>query len=324
MQRSFRLFTALLLAPLAALHAATPSSEEHSIAKQWALSQVFPDSAETPFSFVVGGESASKVMRDWKRMDTARDLDAQRRERTRRWTDERSGLQVRLVATEYAGHPVVEWTVWLKNTGTVDTAIIKGIQGLDMTFDRDNTGEFVLHGVRGDSCLPESFRPYALKLGPDAVKRCSPPVAGDKVSGKSSDGPDGWPYWNLQRPGGRVILAVGWPGQWEATFTRDHERGLRVRAGQQLTHLVLKPGEEIRTPSITLLFWQGEDVVRAQNLWRSWYLVTSLGATGNLVRCHPHSETIAVASSPACFMGGTNWTVPSGMNYFSPHRVTSA
>lgn len=272
MKPTLSLLTAVLLAPLAALQAATPSSQEHSIAKQWALSQVFPDSAKTPFSFVIGGEPASEVLRDWKRTDTARDLDAQRRERTRTWTDGRSGLQVRLVATEYAGHPVVEWTVWLKNTGTVDTAIIEGIQGLDQTFDRDNTGEFVLHGVRGDSCLPESFRPYALKLGPDAVKRCSPPVAGDKVSGKSSDGPDGWPYWNLQRPGGGVILAVGWPGQWEATFTRDPDRGLRVKAGQQLTHLVLKPGEEIRTPSTTLLFWQGEDVVRAQNLWRSWYV----------------------------------------------------
>lgn len=37
-------------------------------------------------------------------------------------------------------------------------------------------------------------------------------------------------------------------------------------AGQQLVHLYLKPGEEIRTPLIALLFWQGTDVVRAQNL----------------------------------------------------------
>jgi alpha-galactosidase len=77
-----------------------------------------------------------------------------------------------------------------------------------------------------------------------------------------------------------VILAVGWPGQWEATFTRDPDRGLRVKAGQQLTHLVLKPGEEIRTPSTTLLFWQGDDVVRAQNLWRSWYVAHVLPRIG--------------------------------------------
>lgn len=339
MKPNLTLITALLLAPLAALHAATPSSQEHSIAKQWALSQVFPDSAETPFSFVIGGEPASKAMRDWKRMDTARDLDAQRRERTRTWTDGRSGLQVRLVATEYAGHPVVEWTVWLKNTGTVDTASIEGIQGLDKTFDRDDTGEFVLHGVRGDSCLPESFRPYALKLGPDAVKRCSPPVAGDKVSGKSSDGPDGWPYWNLQRPGGGIILAVGWPGQWEATFTREPERGLRVKAGQQLTHLVLKPGEEIRTPSITLLFWQGEDVVRAQNLWRSWYVAHVLPRIGG--RPQPPTTQIQVDGSLAnwprvqafidagikpdiCWRdagGGNTWYPSAGGPFTEPKKI---
>jgi alpha-galactosidase len=77
-----------------------------------------------------------------------------------------------------------------------------------------------------------------------------------------------------------LILAVGWPGQWEAKFERYEDGSLRLRAGQQLTHLVLKPGEEIRTPSTTLLFWQGDDPVRAQNLWRSWYLAHVLPRIG--------------------------------------------
>ena len=299
------ILAALLLAPLAALRAATPTSQENSSAKQWARSHVFPDNSEMPFSFVIGGKPASEVMRDCKSTDAERDLDAQRRECTRTWIDAATGLQVRLVATEYAGFPVVEWTVWLKNTGKADTAILENIKGLDFAFERENTDEFVLHGVRGDSCLPESFRPYALKLGPDVVKHYSPPVAGDKVSGKSSDGPDGWPYWNLQQPGGGVILAVGWPGQWEATFARDHERGLRVKAGQQHTHLVLKPGEEIRTPSITLLFWQGDDVVRAQNLWRSWYLAHVL----------PRIEGAPQPPSRAIWVDGTLASWPSVQAY---------
>jgi alpha-galactosidase len=273
-----------------ALHAAAPTSEENAAAAQWAQSHVFAEQAELPFSFVLGGKPASEMLSDWQQTSATRELDAQRRERTRLWKNEKSGMEVRLVATEYAGFPVVEWTVWLKNTGPADTPVIEHIQGLDVAFERDHTGEFVLHGLRGDSCLAESFRPQALTLGPDAAKRCSPPVVGDKVSGKSSDGPDGWPYWNLQRPGGGVILAVGWPGQWEATFARDHERGLRVTAGQQLTHLVLKPGEEIRTPSITLLFWQGDDVVRAQNLWRSWYLAHVLPHIGG----HPQPPTTQI------------------------------
>ena len=279
-KHTLTLLTALLFGPLPASHAATPTSWENNSAMQWAQGNLFPEQMKEPFSFVLGGQSSGKLLRDWKRTDSARELDAQRRELTRTWMDAATGLQVRLVAKKYADFPVVEWTVWLKNTSGANTPLVENIQGLDTRFEREAEGEFVLHGVRGDSCLPESFRPYALKLGPDAVKRCSPPVAGDKVSGKSSDGPDGWPYWNLQRPGGGIILAVGWPGQWETTFTRDHERGLRVKAGQQLTHLVLKPGEEIRTPSITLLFWQGDDVVRAQNLWRSWYLAHVLPRIG--------------------------------------------
>jgi alpha-galactosidase len=73
-------------------------------------------------------------------------------------------------------------------------------------------------------------------------------------------------------PGGGIILAIGWPGQWASSFIRDGSAGLRIKAGQQLTHLYLKPGEEIRTPLIAMVFWQGTDVVRAQNLWRHWYI----------------------------------------------------
>ena len=66
-----------------------------------------------------------------------------------------------------------------------------------------------------------------------------------------------------------------------------------MKAGQQLTHLVLKPGEEIRTPSITLLFWLGDDVVRAQNLWRSWYVAHVLPRIGG----KPQSPTTQIQVS---------------------------
>jgi alpha-galactosidase len=105
-------------------------------------------------------------------------------------------------------------------------------------------------------------------LGSGFVKTFSPPP----ISGKSSDGPDGWPYFNLQMPGGGIIMAIGWPGQWACSFTRVGPTGLNVRAGQQLTRMYLKPGEEVRTPLTALLFWRGDDVNRSQNLWRRWYV----------------------------------------------------
>jgi alpha-galactosidase len=85
-----------------------------------------------------------------------------------------------------------------------------------------------------------------------------------------------WPYFNLDWGGEGMIVAVGWPGQWAASFTRDEATHLDVRAGQELTHFTLHPGEEVRTPLIALLFWKGGDWIRAQNIWRRWMLAHNL------------------------------------------------
>ena len=295
-------FTVLLTSLFAlTLHAEQPTAQETSTAKHWAQTELFPDGLKQPFSFVLGGKSSDKLLRDWKRTDAVRDLDAQRRERSRTWTDDTSGLQVRLIATEYAGFPVVEWTVWLKNTGTAGTSIIEGLQGLDWNLPSKLDQKLRLHGIRGDTCTAESFKPWTRELKTSAREVFSPPAKGGYASGKSSDGPDGWPYWNLQTPNGGMILAVGWPGQWEAKFERSEDGSLHLRAGQQLTHLVLKPGEEIRTPSTTLLFWQGDDLVRAQNLWRSWYLAHVLPRIGGVPQ--PPTTQIQVGGSLATWPG---------------------
>ncbi|HUT90179.1 MAG TPA: alpha-galactosidase [Thermoguttaceae bacterium] len=277
-KRTLALLTALLLAPMnfgGSASAATPTPGENATAKKWMQTALLADKAGKPFRLVYDGTSSSGLLDEWTLSRDTRALNAQRREHTLTWTDRTTGLQVCCIAVEYSDFPVAEWTVYLKNTGKENTPILENIQGLDTRFERTADGEFV-HGNRGDSCVAGSYRPFTHKLGPDVEKRLSPPVAGELVSGKSSDGPNGWPYFNLQKPGGGVIVAVGWQGQWAASFARDHDRAVCIMAGQQLTHLYLKPGEEIRTPLIALLFWQGPDVVRAQNLWRSWYLAHNL------------------------------------------------
>lgn len=69
---------------------------------------MFSGTVNPPFTFVLGGKSSDDLLRYWKRTDTARKPDAERLERTLSWTDEESGLQVRLIGTEYAEFPVVE------------------------------------------------------------------------------------------------------------------------------------------------------------------------------------------------------------------------
>ena len=244
-----------------------------------------------PFSFTYDGQPSAKWLAEWPVTQESKRLDEARTQHVVQWTDPKTGLEVRCVAVDYADYPAVEWTVYFKNTGTTNTPIIENIQGLDARLERGEGGEFVLHGIKGDFMSAMSYEPYHLSLPAGSTANFSPrgPIWGGSGpiydpggaldlpgTGKPCDGPAGWPYFNLQTPGGGTIIAVGWPGQWAASFSRDTGTGLTVRAGQELTHLSLKPGEEIRTPLIALLFWQGGDVVEAQNLWRRWYRAHNL------------------------------------------------
>ena len=247
--------------------------------------------ADLPFSFTYDGQPSAECLAEWPVKAESKRLDDARTQHVLRWTDPETGLAVRCIAVDYADYPAAEWTVWFKNTGTNNTPIVENIQGLDARFGAGAKGEFVLHGIKGDFQSAESYEPYRLVLSSGATANFGPrgPIfassgplyglggsLGMPGTGKSCDGPEGWPYFNLQTTGGGTIIAVGWPGQWAASFTRDADTGVTVRAGQEITRLYLKPGEEIRTPLMALLFWQGEDVVEAQNLWRRWYRAHNL------------------------------------------------
>jgi len=228
-----------------------------------------------PFSFQYGGQASSGFLKTWEKTTVTNILDQGKNQSTYRWTDPETGLEVRCVSVEYSDFPVVEWTVYFRNTGTGNTPILKNIQGLDVQFEKKADGEFVLHGNKGDWCAAESYEPFQKTLDLNSSTSFAP------SGGRPTNGPGGWPYSNLQMPGGGVILAIGWPGQWASSFVRDGNNGLHIVAGQELTSLYLKPGEEIRTPLIALQFWQGTDVMRAQNLWRRWMTEHNLPRTAD-------------------------------------------
>jgi alpha-galactosidase len=236
----------------------------------WFKEHLADGKSDLPFSFTYDGQPSAKLLTEWPAKVENQRLDEHRTRRTITWTDPKTGLDVRCVAVDYADYPALEWTVWFRNTDKGDTPILKDIQGLDATFTRSAQGEFVLHGNKGDWNVAEGFEPYRRTLAPGSARRFAP------NGGRPTNGPNGWPYYNVQWTGGGVMLAIGWPSQWIASFSRDEHTALRITAGQELTHLSLKPGEEIRSPLIALLFWQGDDVVPAQNLWRRWFMTHNI------------------------------------------------
>jgi alpha-galactosidase len=226
-----------------------------------------------PFSFVLDGKPSRDVLATWERTTERADLPRQRTRHTLTWTDPRTGLQIRCVVVTYADYPAVEWTAYFKNTGAHDTPLLERIQAIDSRWEREPGGEFVLKYQKGDTCAPDLYQPLEQTLTPNTHLQFAP------QGGRGTN--FAFPYYNLVLPDGGLFVVIGWPGQWASSFTRDADRGLQVVAGQELTHLMLRPGEEIRTPLVVLMFWEGKDVACAQNLWRRWMITHNLPRTAD-------------------------------------------
>jgi alpha-galactosidase len=219
-------------------------------------------SSELPFAFSYDGKPSDALLSKLPREEETRRLDPLRTRHTLTWKDVETSLEVRCEAVTYADFPVVEWTVYFTNAGTKPASILADIQGLDARFERGESGEFLLHHWKGDTSAPDLYEPHDTPLGPDARRTFAP--AGGRGTNHE------FPYYDVAMPGGGVMLAIGWPGQWASRFARDSARGLRISAGQEWTHMSLQPGEVIRSPLIALLFRKGDDTDRAHNLWRRW------------------------------------------------------
>jgi len=259
----------LTMAHFQTAHALGIAPSEMLTARHWAASSF--ESGKAPFSFKYGGAESAEFLKTWRLDRASRKLDGSRVERTLTYTDPKTGLVVKCVAVEYLDFPTVEWTVYFKNTGSTDTPIISEIRALDARFEAKEKGDFVLHHHSGTLVTARDFEPHETPLKPKDTLRFAPP--GGRPLGVV------FPYFNLEWDGQGVIVVVGWPGQWSAEFVRDDGNSLTIRAGQELTHLKLHPGEEIRTPLIVLQFWQG-DRIRSQNVWRRWMIAHNLPRYG--------------------------------------------
>jgi alpha-galactosidase len=228
-------------------------------------------SADPPFSFVYAGRRSSEILKNWTAKRYSKEIDARVTQYSQVYTDPQTGLEVRMEGLEYHDFPTVEWTLYFKNTGNSDTPILEDIESLDTLLERDGDGEFVLHHNKGAPASASDYEPYETSLEKNSSFSLS--AKGGRPSNKDL------PYFNLSWSHGGTIIVVGWPGQWSGKLDRDGENGIRVRAGQELTHFKLLPGEEVRTPRIVMMFWQG-DWRRSQNLWRRWMMAHNMPRPG--------------------------------------------
>ena len=167
------------------VQAVSPSPAEMAEARSWAekLEGSAKSKAIEPFfSFTYDGKPSAELLGQWNLTQTTRRLGGQRTERTRTWTDPKTGLEVRCTSVAYADFPVVEWTVYFKNMGKADTPILADIQGMDVSFRRDGEGDYVLRTIRGDDCSAASYQPIVMRMRGGTSHRFAP-VGGRPTNG---------------------------------------------------------------------------------------------------------------------------------------------
>ena len=221
--------------------------------------RLFSGPAGLPISFVFDGQAISGIPEEWQPVSNRRRIDANIIETVFEGNDAGTGLNVRVQCTEYQDYPVVEWVAWLTNRGHETTPVIRDILAMDGTFSGSSP---VLYHCNGDFCSAEGYTPCETPLHTGESLGFAP------NGGRACNG--AFPYYRVMFEGCGLSMAIGWPGQWAASF-KGLADGVHVGVGQEKTNLRLMPGESIRTPRMTVLSWTG-DVSRAVNLWRRWYL----------------------------------------------------
>ena len=270
---------ALILAGNAGAVTSTPSELQH--AQAWARATFKSSGArhhDPPFSFIYDGKPSAELLRRWNFTAGPVSHEASKRRQQFTYRDPSTGLELTCDRTTYDDFPAVEWVLSFTNVSAKPTPILEDVRALDATFKGSS---WVVHRALGSNAAPTDFSPADQALAPEAQIDLAP------TAGRSSD-TTSLPFFNLtatdeegcsgvkaQRPNlicnGGVMVGLGWSGQWSAHF-RGEDGSVQLKMGMQKTHLRLEPGESIRTPRILLLFWSGQEPIRANNLLRRFLL----------------------------------------------------
>lgn len=165
----------------------------------------------------------------------------------------------RLIPREYPSENAIEWQARLQAPAEMEPPLYTELQSADFVVRFDSDSPVTLHWSKGSRAEASDFQPR------DDVLTVGKPVVLQSFGGRSSDGV--LPYFNLASDGGGLIVAVGWSGDWKATFNLLGEGKVRVTAGLARSRFKLRAGERVRLPSILLLAYRGR-WIDGQNRFR--------------------------------------------------------
>lgn len=175
------------------------------------------------------------------------------------------GFELRLETAFYPDYGAYEWTAYIENTSNINTRVFSAVNACDIKYAGTNP---VLKGLMGDQY--SNYYPYEYKL-------LKMNAEFHTTTGRSCE--EYMPYMSLETDSGGAMLAIGWPGNWEASFSYSKKQ-THITAGQENLATYLKPGESFRTPLIAIVRYGERDEDLATNAWRHWFLDCNMPKPG--------------------------------------------
>ena len=166
---------------------------------------------------------------------------------------------LRIETQAYPDQAATEWQFRLRAPEAGESPLYENLKSADFEVAFPPDAKVRLQWNKGSHSEPGDFEP-----------KTNPLVVGEIFSlesfgGRSSDGVI--PYFNLAGEGGGLIVAIGWTGDWKASFELQANGRVRVTAGLKRTRFRLAPSEEVRLPSILAMNYSG-DWIDGQNQFR--------------------------------------------------------
>lgn len=233
--------------------------------EQW-VTRYFARGGQTPFSFTYDGQPSSAFLKTWgykvqrKPMLISGAINV-----IYTYTAPDGSLQVSCDVKIYRPQQAVMWVLRFKNTGREKSKTIANVRTTDLLLHNNVTAPFTLRYTRGSNAGPDDFAPYQRVLNGTDEFVLRP------EGGRSSQ--LNFPFFNIDTGSGHgMIAAIGWTGTWKANFKPEGEGRLQFATGIDRLNTWLNAGESVRSSSVCLMFWQGENFIDGQNQWRQFVL----------------------------------------------------
>ena len=236
------------------------SAEEKEMCREWFNENVLTET-NPAYDFSVGGKKFRKNISDWTfSFGEESEVGAVYRGGKTTYitiSHKKSDIVATVEATIYEENASCDWTVYVKNTGDANSPVVSDFYAADCKLPTGKDAD--VYFSKGSFAEADDFELFKSELA-------LIPMVFSANGGRTESH---LPYFNINGEEGSAVLAVGWSGEWYASLG-ETAKGVKIQAKQRTLKGYLKPDEEVRSPLVSLTFYDSDNALKGFNSFRNY------------------------------------------------------